>query len=992
ECKGIMDVFGGAPRVLGYPRPVLVKSGSDAVLKCQIGGDPQPDVVWERRNEPIVPDGHYRIAQDGKVYTLFISGVTLADAGQYICRAKNSIGETYAAATLKVEEQPQQPQPQSQKEEDLFQDNKPRFLIKPLSLRVDRGEDAAFSCKLWGDPLPEVVWEKDGKQLKEIYESSHFHIGQQDGGWFQLKIFRTRAPDGGVYTCKAVNDHGEAVAGAVLLVEPIPEQRGESHQNGYTNGHWSPHQNKDRYPRVRHSKEPQLNVAKAKNFTVTEGKHAKFRCYVTGKPKPEIVWKKDGEPIGPGRRHLLFEDREGYYTLKVLYCKQQDVGLYICAASNALGNTLSAVRLSVKGPPVRFKRALQDVEVRERDVAVLECEVPEESIPTAWYLEDQRLQPGSKYGMEQKGTRRRLTIRDVGADDDGVYLCEMPDGGKSIAELAVKGTIVKKLPRRLEVLEGENAAFCVEVEEEEMEVFWFKDGLQLRETHQTIIKSFGKTHILVFVNTSYQDSGTVTFVAGRSKTSCKLRVKAIRHCPPICPVGVQMNTECPNGVVLSWSPSPNLQNSTKSVYVVEVQEVGSQEWQRCVTTETGTSAEILGDIVPCEGDYRFRICCMNKYGRSGHVEFPRVVHLSKKTSNAAVTEGEDAVFSIELSASMIGTWFLNSTQLQASERCSISQSKTLHTLCFHNVPNVYDGAEITFIATGVRDSAVLQVQGMAVWSSLPRQKSTTELDPVVLHCELSRPDATARWLKDGAEVLQTDNVTIQAEGTMRRLIIRSAQLSDAGAYTCQAGDNTMSFTVNVKEPPVMIVDPKDDVHMDRYVSEVIVLNCELSRSNGQACWFKDGLKVQDCKNIQLSAEGPYRTLTIQCASTRDSGEYVCDTGEAPVRIVSPSTPEVEVHLIASERLVLSCEISKAEAEVCWYCDGMEVEESEELILEEDGVHRSLIIRRTTIDDSAEYVCETADDSVTFWVKIEGKLTNATFILPACRCRSFIAHP
>lgn len=88
---------------------------------------------------------------------------------------------------------------------------------------------------------------------------------------------------------------------------------------------------------------------------------------------------------------------------------------------------------------MQFSRGLKDVEVRERDVAVLECEVPEESIPTAWYLEDQRLQPGSKYGMEQKGTRRRLTIRDVGADDDGVYLCEMPDGGKSIAELAVKG-------------------------------------------------------------------------------------------------------------------------------------------------------------------------------------------------------------------------------------------------------------------------------------------------------------------------------------------------------------------------------------------------------------------------------------------------------------------------------------------------------------------------------------------------------------------------
>lgn len=88
---------------------------------------------------------------------------------------------------------------------------------------------------------------------------------------------------------------------------------------------------------------------------------------------------------------------------------------------------------------MRFRQPLKDVEVRESDVAVLECDVPEESVPAAWYLEDQRLMPGGKYGMQQKGTRRRLTIRDVAADDDGVYLCEMPDGAKSIAELTVKG-------------------------------------------------------------------------------------------------------------------------------------------------------------------------------------------------------------------------------------------------------------------------------------------------------------------------------------------------------------------------------------------------------------------------------------------------------------------------------------------------------------------------------------------------------------------------
>lgn len=80
------------------------------------------------------------------------------------------------------------------------------------------------------------------------------------------------------------------------------------------------------------------------------------------------------------------------------------------------------------------------------------------------------------------------------------------------------------------------------------------------------------------------------------------------------------------------------------------------------------------------------------------------------------------------------------------------------------------------------------------------------------------------------------------------------------------------------EPPVTILEPKDDVHIDCFVSEAVILSCELSRSNGIACWFKDGLKVQEGENVQLGSEGPHRRLSILSASRRDSGEYVCDTG------------------------------------------------------------------------------------------------------------------
>lgn len=76
----------------------------------------------------------------------------------------------------------------------------------------------------------------------------------------------------------------------------------------------------------------------------------------------------------------------------------------------------------------------------------------------------------------------------------------------------------------------------------------------------------------------------------------------------------------------------------------------------------------------------------------------------------------------------------------------------------------------------------------------------------------------------------------------------------------------------------------------------------------------------------------------------------------------------------SERMVLSCEISRPNAVVRWYRNGLEVEENSNLILEVDGVYRRLIIPKTTVKDSAEYVCDTTDDSMTFFVNIAG--TNA----------------
>ncbi|XP_037344316.2 obscurin-like protein 1 isoform X6 [Pungitius pungitius] len=984
-----MDVFGGAPRFFAYPRPVVVQSGTDAVLKCQIGGDPRPAVIWERNNKKIDPQGRYRVFEDGNVYNLIISAVTTEDSGQYICKAKNSIGETYAAATLKVEGEAQ--------EMEVREENKPRFLIKPLSTRAGRGDDAVFSCKLWGNPRPDVVWEKDGRKLHEIFESTHFSVGFQDGGWFQLKIFKTRAPDGGVYTCKARNEFGEALAGAVLLVDAGPGHEDEANRNGYTNGHWKAHQGKQRSGRQvpnRLKDDTMTKSTKVKMFAVTEGKHAKFRCFVTGKPKPEILWRKDGRLILSGRRYLLYEDREGYFTLKVLYCKQKDNGVYVCAASNTAGQTLSAIHLSVKEPPVRFKQPLIDLEVWEQDLAVLECEVPEDSVPITWYLEDRRLQPGAKYGMEEWGTKRRLTIRDIGVDDDGIYLCEMPDGGRSIAEVAVKGTILRKLPRKVDVLEGENAAFCVEVDKEEMDIHWYKDAIELRETHQTILKSFGRTHILVFVNTMPQDSGLVTFLVGRSKTSSQLRVKAARHCPPSCPVGVQINTERANAALLSWAPAQDTRKNPPSGYVLERQEVGtgSQEWLQCLTTDSATSVEILGDSVPCEADYRFRICSLNKYGKSNNVEFPKAVHLvpvariQAPLQDALVPEGQDALFSIELSASVIGTWFLNGTQLQEDEHYCIRRSRTHQSLRIRGVRDTDNGAEITFIAYGIRDSAALYIQAPLVkfspMSEMDRNKFVEVGNPIVLYCELSDPAVPVHWYKNGVELQTLEGLHIQSEGTMRRIVIQSAEFSHSGVYSCDAIDDVIRFNVEVEAPPVRVTTLCEaERNKSVVVDEPIVLQCEISDPKAQVNWYKDGISLREAAGQDMLAEGSIRTLAIQSAMLSHAGTYSCKTTDdalqfhvdvkAPlVKFSALSEGDQKQTVMAGFPIVLQCELSDPTGQVSWYKDGTKLPPKKGVDLQSEGNVRSLVVPTAEPAHSGVYRCESKDDDIQFAVEVK----------------------
>ncbi|XP_072197962.1 obscurin-like protein 1 [Excalfactoria chinensis] len=970
-----MESHGTAPRFLAYPRAFTAQSGTDAVLRCQIAGDPQPSILWEKDTAPIQPSDRFCMEAEGDVYSLRVSCVTPQDGGLYVCKAKNCIGETYAAATLRVEAG------EHQQEEEEGHDGcrVPTFLAGPSSARVCRGEDVTFSCRVLGQPCLLLEWEKDGRKLRDLFESSHFAVGQQPEDWHYLKLFGVRPPDAGVYVCRARSGSKEALAAAVLLVEPrcSPSDSTQPRRLRHTGTDtWAPAPN---------------GTPRAKVFSVSAGKHAKFRCYVTGKPKPEIIWQKDGKAVVPDRRHLVYEDREGYFILKVLYCRPRDQGLYVCTASNTAGQTLSAVQLQVKEHRLRFQVPLEDVEVAEREDAVLECQVPLGSIPTSWFLEDRELQPSHKYVMEECGVVRRLTIRDARTDDDGIYLCQMKDRGRSIAEVSVRGLIVKRLPRKLDVMEGENAAFCVETREAMEGVCWSRNGLQLHESPRTVLKNFGRTHLLVLVHVTREDAGIICFSVGESLTSSQLRVKCVKRDPPSAPMAAQLSTEQSNAALLSWCPAPDVHHCPPSTYILERREAAGGSWVQCLSTELPGRVQVLGDSVPREADYCFRVCAVNKHGRSDPVEFHGCVHLvpavclERGLQDARVQDGEDARFSVELSASVQGEWFLDGTRLQGegSRRFSMQHCGTEHSLLIRSARLRESGARVTFVANGVRDSATLHVQEAPV-----RIVSSNEESPhtyvagqrVELWCQLSRAEAPVRWYKDGEEVEEGENLVLEREGPRCRLVLPCAHPQDTGEFVCDVGGDSVFYTITVAEPPVRIMGSNEEAPHTYVSGQRVELWCQLSRAEAPVHWYKDGEEVEESESLVLEREGPRCRLVLPCAHPQDTGEFVCDVGgdsvfytitvAAPQAHITP-VPEAQQHweLLAGLPLLLECEVNPAGAPVRWLKDGEAVVPRETLSIQTEGCWRRLHIPTTVPSDSGTYTCDAVHDTVSFVVTV-----------------------
>lgn len=92
--------------------------------------------------------------------------------------------------------------------------------------------------------------------------------------------------------------------------------------------------------------------------------------------------------------------------------------------------------------------------------------------------------------------------------------------------------------------------------------------------------------------------------------------------------------------------------------------------------------------------------------------------------------------------------------------------------------------------------------------------------------------------------------------------------------------------------------------------------------------------------------------------------------DPPVHILDPRE-HVFVHAITSECVMLTCEVDREGAPVHWYKDGQEVEESDFVVLENEGAHHRLVLPAAQPPDGGEFQCVAGDERAYFTVTITG---------------------
>ncbi|MEE6469025.1 hypothetical protein FKM82_008473 [Ascaphus truei] len=460
------------------PQKTDVTYGSTLRLDCSVAGDPWPRILWRLPSKRLV-DSFFSFDSRIKTYsngTLVVYSVTEKDAGDYLCMARNKLGDDYVVLKVNVMMKPAKIEHKNEADH-----------------KVTYGGDLKVDCVATGVPNPEISWSlPDGSMINTIMQSDDSGIRMKRYGVFNngtLYFNEVGMKEEGDYTCYAVNQHGQDEMR--VSVKVVAEGA----------------------------------VIKNKTYStvsVSYGDVITVSCEAKGEPIPKITWLSPANRPIPALSDKYQVYRDG--TLLIQKTQRSDSGNYTCLAQNNAGEDKKIVQIQVNVLPPKINghsnKIIAVKETAMKDSRMLiDCKA--EGIPTPrvmWAFPEGVILPAPYYGnritVHRNGT---LDIKVLRKTDSVQLICiGRNEGGE--ARLIVQLTVTEPAEKpkfntdneNVVVAEGQTVSLnCSALGKPEPERTWIlPNGTQLQSgnhLHGIYHKSDGTLHIGTIAVT---DAGT----------------------------------------------------------------------------------------------------------------------------------------------------------------------------------------------------------------------------------------------------------------------------------------------------------------------------------------------------------------------------------------------------------------------------------------------------------------------------------------------------
>ncbi|XP_042877694.1 obscurin-like isoform X2 [Penaeus japonicus] len=880
---GQVNVIEKEARVRRPLEDIFVKENTDATLKCQIVGDPIPNVEWLRNGKPLPPSERYEVSEERMKgwHTLVLKEVTEQDKSTFTVKGKNKHGECETSARLGVLVRPQ-----------------PGELHDAT---VDYGKDLLLNVAIHAFPPPKMVWTLDGRELQE---NSHYeYTRDEEKEVYGLLIHSAVLEDAGKITFTASNAAGSESGSCTVKV---------------------------------HTEKPAI-VAELEDVSFCLEDDAVFTLRASGLPLPDVEWKLHDKVVKADERHVFTNPEPGVYCMTIKDVCMSDYGPVAVVAKSIVGECASAAKFSQKKMACEVVEGLENVtKGAEGDDVSLTVKIRASPRPTfGWTKDSDTCEASEKIIIEMKKTSYceatiTLTLVEASSIDSGQYRLRFQNElNESSTETALivrperRKPKITKPPKELEVLERKRGIFQAKVTGfPKPEVKWMKDG---RQIYPTDIIDTGVTgdgyQYLEFKSVTMEDVGQYTICASNELGTTEAHASLTVVPPPSRPEFLQslkaskviLGYPVRMEVKLGGHPRPEVQWLKNGQPI----NIDGTHYKQIVDPD-GTV--ILQIDAATEGDMGEITCvAKNPEGDSQSSATLSVLGFKREDGQpdgpAAFTEGlKDMCFDegmvMRLPVAMKGgpvpnmKWYKDGQEIKLDDRCfftydgdrtylEIRPCKGSDSGMYKCVIQNSNGSAETECEVSIRKcyEAPFFTSTFSRMDKLPggEVKLSVRYDGV--------PKPELSWFHNGEPILHDgDKYRIRKEGDGQTLTVKELTYSDSGAWKVVAknreGQIEHEAELNVSDD----VDPNRRVEAPVFMK--VIGDQELfegynalfkavvsGKPEPEFKWLKNGGTIVASNRVTMERdpEGLIR-LTIKRITPEDAGQYTLkvwnDFGEA----------------------------------------------------------------------------------------------------------------